>query len=300
MPELRSTNWRLGALCNTADSAFECIRTTVRQLPHHRHRHDQQPGSAIAQTSNLHMRLGEEIDMQTNAEEGSTGPATQTTDQLESKSDAPHLWNPTSAANSSLVLSQAFGAYLHAANWRVLGKPERAAANMRWFWATIVLLVMNAVLACFPAGNQIRQGLVFLAAVGLFFGWYFTEAKSQIRYVNETFGEKYIKKGRLLPDLAGLAILASYLTTLYLLGAAFYRPDPNQLTETVKLLILQEWRKNPDTRDATIEHLTLAHERGNTYNGVIDASLDGDSTRLFLEVTADGRNIIWRIEDRTP
>lgn len=127
------------------------------------------------------MRLGEEIDMQTNAEKGSTGPATQTTDQLESKSDAPHLWNPTSAANSSLVLSQAFGAYLHAANWRVLGKPERAAANMRWFWATIVLLVMNAVLACFPAGNQIRQGLVFLAAVGLFFGWYFTEAKSQIR-----------------------------------------------------------------------------------------------------------------------
>lgn len=47
----------------------------------------------------------------------------------------PRLWNPTTAAYLSLFLPVAFGAYLHAANWRTLGDARRARANMLWVWA---------------------------------------------------------------------------------------------------------------------------------------------------------------------
>src|SRR5262249_50236839 len=44
----------------------------------------------------------------------------------------PKLWNPGAAAIWSLLFGPAFGAWLHAVNWGVLGKPWRATANAIW------------------------------------------------------------------------------------------------------------------------------------------------------------------------
>ena len=42
----------------------------------------------------------------------------------------PELWNPQTAAVLSLVLSPAFGAWIHAENWRILGNEKRAQQNI--------------------------------------------------------------------------------------------------------------------------------------------------------------------------
>jgi hypothetical protein len=68
----------------------------------------------------------------------------------------PRLWNPNAAASWSLLLTPAFGAWLHAANWRALGKPERSAANMVWVWLTVVFLAINVATVFLPDSKAVE------------------------------------------------------------------------------------------------------------------------------------------------
>lgn len=62
------------------------------------------------------------------------------------KQDRCKLWNPW-AAGWSLLFSPAFGAWLHAANWHALGRPDKAAAARRWGWLVIVTILLAGVAA---------------------------------------------------------------------------------------------------------------------------------------------------------
>src|SRR6185295_3877185 len=97
----------------------------------------------------------------------------------------PRLWNPNAAANWSLLLTPAFGAYLHAMNWRTLGKPEHARTNMVWVWMTVVILMINFATLFMPDSKTV-DGLLRSAGLGLLVGWYVTQARSQMKYVKET------------------------------------------------------------------------------------------------------------------
>lgn len=207
----------------------------------------------------------------------------------------PHLWNPNAVANWSLLLTPAFGAYLHAANWRALGKPERATANMVWVWVTVVFLAIN-VGTLFVPDSKAVVGVIRAAGLGLLFGWYFTQGRSQARYVKESLGDNYVKNGWRLPLLVGVASVGAYIAVVFFLAVAAYKPDPSELAAEVKPLILQEWQKKPELRGATIQSVTLVHKGGNSYTGFIDATLNGKSERLMLEVTHDGKTIMWQLK----
>lgn len=207
----------------------------------------------------------------------------------------PRLWNPNAAANWSLLFTPAFGAYLHAANWRALGKPERAATNMVWVWVTVAFLAIG-VGTLFVPGSKAVEGVLRLAGGGLLFGWYFTQGRSQARYIKESLGDGYVKKGWGLPLLVGVAYIGAYIAVIIFLAVAVYKPDPSELAAEVKPLILQEWQKEPELRGATIQNVTLVHKGGNSYSGFIDATLDGKSERLMLDVTHDGRTILWQLK----
>jgi len=207
----------------------------------------------------------------------------------------PRLWNPNAAANWSLLLTPAFGAYLHAANWRALGKPERATTNMVWLWATVAFLVVNIGTVFVPDSKAI-EGVMQLAGLGLLLGWYFTQGRPQARFVKEKLGDNYVKKGWGLPLMAGVAGVGGYVAVIFFLAVAAYKPDPKELAAEVKPLILQEWQKKPELRGATIQDVTLVHKGGNTYSGFVDATLAGKSERLMLEVTHDGQTILWQLK----
>jgi hypothetical protein len=207
----------------------------------------------------------------------------------------PHLWNPNAAAWWSLLLTPAFGAYLHASNWQALGKPERAATNMVWVWG-IVAFYGVVIVTVFLPDSKVIDGVMRSAGLGLLIGWYFSQGRPQARYVKESLGDDYVKKSWGLPLLAGAAAFSGYLVVIFIMAVASYKPDPNELAAAVKPLILQEWQKKPELIGAKINNITLVHKGGNTYTGFVDATFGGKSQQLALEVTHDGQNTMWQVK----
>lgn len=219
------------------------------------------------------------------------------------ESAQPSLWNPNAAANWSLLFTPIFGAYLHAANWRALGKSERATANMVWAWATVAFLVINVGTLFLPDSWAI-DGLMKGAGLAMLVGWYFSQGKSQAKYVKEAFPGGYLKKSWGAPLAIAIGGVLAYLAVVCLIAmaayaaTAAYSPDPNELAAEVKLLILQEWQMKPELRGATIQKVMLVHKGGKVYTGFVDATLDGQSERLALEVTFDRGTIAWELKPR--
>lgn len=111
------------------------------------------------------------------------------------------LWNPNAAASWSLLFTPVFGAWLHAKNWNELNKTEKAKKSMWWVYIDIVFLL---VLPFLPDEVGGLPGILFILA------WYFTSAKSQVKYIRE-HGIEYQKKSWLKPILAGITGLLVYV-----------------------------------------------------------------------------------------
>ncbi len=97
----------------------------------------------------------------------------------------PRLWNPAAAAWWSLLLSPAFGAWLHAANWRTLGNRECARTNILYFWLVIAVIVASLSLMFVKEPTIVK--LIDRAekplAACLFFGWYVGLGREQVQHV---------------------------------------------------------------------------------------------------------------------
>jgi hypothetical protein len=103
-------------------------------------------------------------------------------------SKPPALWNPSAAAGWSLLFSAAFGAFLHARNADAMGRAGEAKANRVWFYVTIAYCGLSLMPIPLP-------GVLFkLAPIGLLLGWYFSLAAKQIRYVKETWQNRYVRR----------------------------------------------------------------------------------------------------------
>ncbi|MBX9625225.1 MAG: hypothetical protein K2X82_15570 [Gemmataceae bacterium] len=76
-----------------------------------------------------------------------------------------------------------------------------------------------------------------------------------------------------------------------------HQPDPKELAAEVKPLILKKWREKPELHSATIQDVTLVHKGGNTYTGLVNATIDGKTEWLKLEVIHDGQTIFWELTE---
>ena len=103
----------------------------------------------------------------------------------------PELWNPQTAAVLSLALSPAFGAWIHAENWRILGNEKRAQQNICMLWATAVCVVTNVLLVLFGY-IYLPFWLVLWAVWFVWLGW------RQIVFVRTAVGG-YLPKGWMRP-----------------------------------------------------------------------------------------------------
>lgn len=132
---------------------------------------------------------------------------------------SPPIWNPNAAANWCLLFTPAFGAYLHALNWRALDEPEKAAASLRWFYAGIGLLVFY-VAAAVVFNDKLSDVLTRLVGFVFLLTWYFTSARTQAKYVKQKFGSEYNRRpwGKAL----GLAVasLLAYFAFAIVVGVA--------------------------------------------------------------------------------
>lgn len=119
----------------------------------------------------------------------------------------PKLWNPTATAIWSFFFCAALGSWLQAANWRELGKPEKARRCMAWFYGLIVLPIAYVFILPYflPTPELLDYTWGFLITVV----WYCFSGNEQIRYVRES-QLSYAKKGWLKPILTFCVIFAAW------------------------------------------------------------------------------------------
>jgi hypothetical protein len=211
----------------------------------------------------------------------------------------PTLWNPNAAANWSLLFTPIFGAALHAINWRVLGRPGRATANVVWIVVTAVFLVINAVSVFLPGAKGVDGAMKFVG-LGLLIGWYFTQGKPQAQYVKEELPGGYRKRSWAAPIGIAVGGVVGYLVLVFALAFFLYRPSADDLAAEVRPLILAEWQKQPEMRGVTIQRITLEHKGGKRYAGFVDATLNGQAERLALEVEYGNGMIRWEVRPMNP
>ena len=119
----------------------------------------------------------------------------------------PSLWNPNPACNWSILLTSAFGAFLHHRNWLALGLPDRARKAGYWFHGVLAFFIFSALipdhLVPLPAVTRRAQFIVLIL-------WYFISGREQARYVKQHFPDGYDKKKWGKPLLIGFGALFVY------------------------------------------------------------------------------------------
>jgi hypothetical protein len=81
-----------------------------------------------------------------------------------------------------------------------------------------------------------------------------------------------------------------------MVSEASYEPTPEEVAAEVKPLMLQEWKKRPELKNATIQTISLTYRSAGLYSGLVEATLDGQPERLSLEVVLDRGTIRWKIK----
>jgi hypothetical protein len=153
--------------------------------------------------------------------------------QQTSTAETNAIWNPNAASNWSLIFSPAFGSYLHALNWKTLGKPERAQSAMVWFYFSLGMLFVYIFMGLFIADEKAADG----AARGLCFLyliiWYFSAGRAQAKYVKGKFGSDYPRRSWSKPLIIGVATIVGYFTLAVVIGLII--PDtPSSLSSSGK------------------------------------------------------------------
>lgn len=110
------------------------------------------------------------------------------------------LWNPHAAAIFSLLLSVAFGAWVHAQNWKALGREDKAKESSIWFCVSIVGICLGLVYSSIAAAS----------GIALFVAWYFLSAKEQCDFVKNDLSNNYIKKSWAKPIGVLVAIVFAF------------------------------------------------------------------------------------------
>jgi hypothetical protein len=126
---------------------------------------------------------------------------------------APALWNPNAAVNWCLLFSPVFGTWLHWKNWQALGEQGKARSAMGWLVAAVAVLVISMVVAIANEAGGRAFNFLFLLV------WYFAAAKAQAKFVKERYGDRYPRRGWLLP--IGIALGAFVVLVFGVMAVAF-------------------------------------------------------------------------------
>jgi hypothetical protein len=123
---------------------------------------------------------------------------------------APPLWNPNAAANWSLLLTPAFGAYLQMRNWEALGDPDKAAGSRNWIYITLGVFAMSVVVRVILGRSAGLDATTRVMGLALLLVWYFASGRVQAGYVKTRFGKDYERKGWGKPLLAGFCAMFGF------------------------------------------------------------------------------------------
>lgn len=118
----------------------------------------------------------------------------------------PEIWTPNATANWSLLFTPAFGSFLQARNWKELNQSSKAKFSMAWFFLSLLAPIVFIELA----GTQYLAGFAFWYLVI----WYVFSGRKQGKYVKDTHGDSFKKKGWGMPLVLAIVILLVFAALL--------------------------------------------------------------------------------------
>lgn len=145
-------------------------------------------------------------------------PVAEVADAPQTLVERPALWNPWAAVLWSILLSPAFGSYLHMKNWLALGEAEKAKTQRNWFVGVIAALLAIMISAIFFPESTLLDLLSRAGGLALLLSWYYSSGKSQRTVVESRFGSDYPRKGWLKPILAAVAVFVGFMFFAGLVG----------------------------------------------------------------------------------
>lgn len=129
------------------------------------------------------------------------------TSEADHSSAKPKLWNPLATAIWSFLLCTGLGSWLQAANWRELGRPDKARRCMAWFYGFIFSAITYVFIL--PYFLRTPELLDYTWGFLVTIIWYFFIGKEQIEHVRES-RLSYEKKSWLKPILTFCVIFAAW------------------------------------------------------------------------------------------
>ncbi len=204
----------------------------------------------------------------------------------------PSLWNPTVAANLSLFFSPIFGAIIHANNWKVLGFPDRAAANRNWIWIYLIFTLLFMVVICLVPEGPISGPVMMFLPITPLIGWYWIEGKKQIRYVRGQFGKGYQRRRWRKPIFIAWVLAAIFNVTLALIFLATFTVEPpsgEDIADHIRPSLTPQVRTMFGVPRGRIKNLTLERTEDDRFEGTFEFH-HGDDVRKF-------RLIVFEFED---
>lgn len=196
------------------------------------------------------------------------------------------LWNPTAAANWSIVFSPIFGAWIHAKNWRELGKEDEAKKSMTFVYSYILLYVLMLIL---PIPDALTR-IIGIAAIAI---WYFSHAKTQIKHVEN--GISYEKKSWTLALLSGIAGMIIFFTAAFAVGE-LSQPSIQETLEKESVTVVTQILKDQTTLKTSCRKVIITKSLPNkTYQAI--AQLENGNT---LDITIKVKGEQFYVEFPTP
>lgn len=160
----------------------------------------------------------------------SNSTATNSITTTEAPEQTEAIWNPNAAACWSLIFSPAFSSYLHALNWRALGKPGKQKSSMAWFYTSLAMLGVFFIIGLCSLFFEFKSPVTALAFIYLLI-WYYLSGKKQADYVKEKLGSDYNHRKWTKPLLIALGILAAYFLITISIGFAVIGVNPFNLSK---------------------------------------------------------------------
>lgn len=93
----------------------------------------------------------------------------------------------------------------------------------------------------------------------------------------------------------GFILFAVQCVVLVLMFTGDIKMTTADLQTQIEQSIRETWANEPALAGATIHSLSLIHKTGNQYEGLLEVSMDGQTERLTIDVTYDGKQFMWQV-----
>lgn len=115
--------------------------------------------------------------------------------------------------------------------------------------------------------------------------------RPELKRVNQRSG------GSVAATVIGVALISVLIGIIGLSFTGDIRMPTEDLQNVVRKSIDETWKRSPNLATIKVESFNLVHKSANQYEGLLGISADGNIEKLVVDVTYDGKQLIWKVRN---